>query len=76
MKKTAGQLAAISAVVSSPAAALACPVCFNAASGKVLEAYYLTTVMLIVVPIALLGSIGAWLYRASVRAASGSDQRE
>jgi hypothetical protein len=40
----------------------ACPVCFSAGRGPVLETYYLTTVLLMLLPLVILGSIAGWLY--------------
>jgi hypothetical protein len=40
----------------------ACPVCFSAANPRVLETYYLTTVLMMLLPLVILGSIAGWLY--------------
>ena len=49
-------------LVLIPSIAKACAVCF---SGKeeTLEAFYLTTVLLTLLPIVMLALIGVWLYR-------------
>jgi hypothetical protein len=50
-------------VMAIPPAAGACPMCLSGTDeGR--QAYYATTALLIVVPIALWGSIGFWIYRA------------
>jgi len=41
---------------------LACPVCFSATNARVLNTYYLTTVLLVLLPLTILASIAAWLY--------------
>ncbi len=46
--------------------AQACSVCF-VASDEVRKAYYLTTVLMILVPTALLAGIGFWLHRSFSR---------
>ena len=51
------------ALVLAPARVLrACPVCFSAANARVLETYYLTTVLMLLLPLLILGSIAGWLY--------------
>jgi hypothetical protein len=50
------------ASVLHPAVALACPVCFSAANEKVLSAYHFTAALMTLLPLAILGSIIAWLY--------------
>jgi hypothetical protein len=53
--------------------ALACPSCFSAGNPRVLETYYLTALLLSILPLAILGTIGGWLY---VRSRRGSlDER-
>jgi hypothetical protein len=50
-------------VMAMARAAGACPMCLSGTDeGR--QAYYATTALLIVVPVALWGSIGFWLYRA------------
>jgi hypothetical protein len=54
--------------------ALACPVCFSQANQGVLEAYYLTAALMTLLPLLIVGCIGAWLHRrqrASLEAAQG-----
>tara|TARA_Y100000031_G_scaffold60302_1_gene68064 strand:+ start:332 stop:595 length:264 start_codon:yes stop_codon:yes gene_type:complete len=52
----------------APGIAEACSVCF---SGKeeTLEAFYLTTIFLTLLPLIMLASIGIWLYRQHQKAA-------
>ncbi|HBR58992.1 MAG: hypothetical protein QGG03_10250 [SAR324 cluster bacterium] len=52
----------------APGIAEACSVCF---SGKeeTLEAFYLTTIFLTLLPLIILASIGIWLYRQHQKAA-------
>jgi hypothetical protein len=45
-----------------PAAAFACPVCFSAANSHVLSTYHFTAAMMTLLPLVIVGSIGAWLY--------------
>jgi hypothetical protein len=49
----------------TPAAAVACPVCFSAASERVLHSYYGTAVALTLLPLLLVGAFVAWLARAT-----------
>ena len=45
-----------------PGAANACAVCFSA-SEETLEAFYVTTIFLTLLPAVMLFSIGYWIYR-------------
>ena len=45
-----------------PGAAYACAVCFSA-SEETLEAFYVTTIFLTLLPVVMLFSIGYWIYR-------------
>ena len=45
-----------------PVAANACAVCFSA-SEETLEAFYVTTIFLTLLPVVMLFSIGYWIYR-------------
>ena len=45
-----------------PVAANACAVCFSA-SEETLEAFYVTTIFLTLLPAVMLFSIGYWIYR-------------
>jgi len=40
----------------------ACPVCFSAVSAQVLETYYITAVLMTLLPLVVVGSIAGWLY--------------
>ena len=53
-----------------PVAAVACPVCFSAANGRVLEMYYLTAALMTLLPLAVLGTVAVWL-RHRFNAAEG-----
>jgi hypothetical protein len=46
-----------------PAVGTACPVCFGAASERVLHSYYATAAALTVLPLVLVGGFVAWLIR-------------
>ena len=45
-----------------PGAANACAVCFSA-SEETLEAFYVTTIFLTLLPVVMLFTIGYWIYR-------------
>ena len=45
-----------------PGAANACAVCFSG-SEETLEAFYVTTIFLTLLPVVMLFSIGYWIYR-------------
>ena len=51
-----------------PGIAKACAVCFSG-RGESLEAFYLTTIFLTLLPLVTLGSIGFWLFRQHQKAA-------
>ena len=51
-----------------PRIAKACSVCFSGREES-LEAYYITTIFLTLLPVVLLSSIGFWLYRQYSKAA-------
>ncbi len=55
------RLFAILFILGVPGIANACSVCFSGRE-ETLHAFYLTTVLLTVLPLALLSSIGYWLY--------------
>jgi len=59
--------AALGFAIGAPETAHACGSCFNG-NEKAREAYYLTTVLLAVVPFSMLGGILWWLHRAARRA--------
>ncbi|MBS1255249.1 MAG: hypothetical protein MAG581_01049 [Deltaproteobacteria bacterium] len=48
--------------IQFPGVAYSCAVCFSGTE-ETLQAYYLTTVFLTLLPVLLLASIGYWLYR-------------
>jgi len=52
----------------APVIAEACAVCFSGREES-LEAFYLTTIFLTLLPVVLLSSIGFWLYRQYSKAA-------
>jgi hypothetical protein len=51
------------AITPLPKLAHACSVCFSAASPRLMWTYYLTTVAMIVLPLAIVAMFGAWLRR-------------
>ena len=51
-----------------PRIAKACSVCFSG-RGESLEAYYLTTIFLTLLPLVTLGLIGFWIFRQHQKAA-------
>jgi len=51
-----------------PGFAKACSVCFSGREES-LEAYYLTTIFLTLLPLVMLAAIGFWLYRQHQKAA-------
>lgn len=57
-----------------PTASFACAVCFSETNARVLDAYYLTAVLLTLLPFVLLGTFAAWLRRHYKRAAAQSFQ--
>jgi hypothetical protein len=63
---TTVRAALVSLVIAWPEVAAACGVCMSAQDGT-REAYYGTTVLLILVPAIALGAIGWWLSRAAKR---------
>ena len=52
----------------APGIAEACAVCFSGKEES-LEAFYLTTIFLTLLPLIMLASIGIWLYRQHQKAA-------
>jgi len=64
-KKISDPLLKISLILSIfhlPGTAYSCAVCFSG-SEESLQAYYLTTVFLTLLPVLMLASIGYWIYR-------------
>ena len=57
------------AVVLLPELALACPVCFSAASERVFHTYYLTAVVMTLLPVAIVALFAGWLRRRFKQAA-------
>lgn len=53
----------LSILVFHPESAAACSVCFSATE-EARNAYYLTTALMMAVPVLLLAGIGFWLYRS------------
>lgn len=49
----------------SPKILLGCPVCFSYSSEETLIAYYFTTGLLIVLPLACIGILVWWVYKAT-----------
>ena len=56
------QLLFVLIVLFLPRAANACAVCFSG-SEETLEAFYVTTIFLTLLPVVMLFSIGYWIYR-------------
>ena len=52
----------ILSIIHLPGTAYSCAVCFSG-SEESLQAYYLTTVFLTLLPVLMLASIGYWIYR-------------
>jgi hypothetical protein len=46
-----------------PNAASACPVCFAAGGGRLLQTYYLTAALLTLMPLVIVGLFAGWLRR-------------
>ena len=65
-------LLVIASIFMAPSSARACSVCFDLAD-RAREAYYGTTVLLLLVPMAFIVGIGIWLRRAALRQA-GKDE--
>jgi hypothetical protein len=61
MKRTHAVLAAVAAVLASPALAWACPVCFSVKNEATRIAFLGTTVFLTALPLVLMGGVGVWL---------------
>lgn len=65
--RVASRLASVTtllvALLVSPQRAAACSVCFSATE-EARGAYYLTTALMMAVPLLLLAAIGFWLYRS------------
>jgi len=59
-------LPVIAAALLAPRTALGCAVCFDLA-GKARDAYYGTTILLILLPFGILGGLFYWLRRAARR---------
>jgi hypothetical protein len=57
----------------SPAVAAACPKCYGASGPQVLSMYYLSTLILTLLPFAVLGTIGAigWHFKHRAERARG-----
>ena len=56
------QLQLLLIIIFLPRAVNACSVCFSA-SEATLEAFYITTIFLTLLPVVMLFSIGYWIYR-------------
>lgn len=70
-RSTAGRLvAAAGALAALAAPASACPHCYGASSATVLEAYYLSTLSLSLLPFAVVGGLAAIAVRLARRGRS------
>ena len=56
------KISLILSILHIPGTAYSCAVCFSG-SEESLQAYYLTTVFLTLLPLLMLASIGYWIYR-------------
>ena len=64
----------ITTLLLQPMAASACPVCFSATNPEIRLAYYWTAALMTLLPVAVVGTIGGWLYlRARDTARQSSD---
>ncbi|MFQ5668017.1 MAG: hypothetical protein ACE5I7_16500 [Candidatus Binatia bacterium] len=61
----------VTVLLASPLAAGACPLCYGSSSGRVTNAYYLSTLMLSVLPFAVVGVVAAVAWRVRRRARNG-----
>lgn len=61
MKHVHVAIAAVAAVIASPALAWACPVCFSVKNEATRIAFLGTTVFLTALPLVLMGGVGVWL---------------
>ncbi len=76
LRCTSGGLCAafIATVVAVlPAAAGACPLCYGSSAPQVLNAYYLSTAVLSLLPFAIVGAIGLLALRMLRRAQAATD---
>jgi len=65
-------LLSISMLMMSAQVARACPVCFSAKEGQ-LMAYYGTTILMIILPFSIIGSVIYWVIR-QVRTANATSE--
>lgn len=63
LSRLASSVAFLSVLLLNVEPARACSVCFSA-TDEARVAYYLTTALMMVVPLLLLAAIGFWLYRS------------
>jgi len=65
--KTLSAIFAAIAIALAPAIAAACPACFGASSARTIAAYYASTMLLSLMPFALIGGVilAAYLMRNS-----------
>lgn len=78
MGLSASGLAGLTALLL-PAAARACPNCYAASPGRVLNTYYLSTLLLSLLPfviIAAVAVVGLRLYRGGVRQEDGGGRTD
>ncbi|MFQ5604734.1 MAG: hypothetical protein ACE5HS_15800 [bacterium] len=59
-----------------PAAGWSCPVCFSAASKKVLHTYYLSAVFLSLLPFGIVAVISTYVYRQHKKQTYSSNSNE
>lgn len=63
-------------LVVVPTAARACPKCFESSGPRVLDAYYLSTALLSLLPFAIIGAVGLIASRLARRARACEQQRD
>ncbi|MDP3936842.1 MAG: hypothetical protein Q8R92_01755 [Deltaproteobacteria bacterium] len=69
LRRALRALPLLAAPLLAPRAALACAVCFDLTS-RARDAYYGTTILLILLPFGILGGLIYWLVRATRRQSS------
>ncbi len=71
-----GSASAIAAAIAGlPAAAAACPLCYGSSAPQVLNAYYLSTAVLSLLPFAIIGAIGLVAARMLRRSPAAAAER-
>jgi hypothetical protein len=68
-----GRRLATAALLAAPSTAVACPVCVGAGSERVIAALYWSTVVLSLLPLAMVGALVLWLTRRARAVALEAD---